>query len=556
MAKINVILNELLRQVRAESQNEENSLRALFILWTLSQRDNSSSVTYEELTADSSELLVTAAASLNSSVFLRLSKLLDEFSTADFAEAYSLCYGEYLTNSRDNLFTPESISKLACSYLKIESTDGLLELGSGVGGFLLSDLASSSAHRHGIDINPNLTIIARMTATIKGNHAELTVSNVYQSVEKLINKNCNKIFSHFVWASRECSNDEELFLKNYLSDSKKPCFSEWNIVSLINKILPEDGRAVVLGIPKMMFGLGKEATMRELYLKNGFVESIVFLPSGMVPGTGITTVMLVLSRNNKEVNIIDARKIGTRKLSSVLFSDSDIKTITEMESNKGIIVKHLNQEELAKMNYVINVDSLLTDKIHLENPVALKNIAISIQRGMSKTADQLSELESDTPTTVRYLTLASLEDGTISYNTLNYLKEDKSLKKYYIESGTVIVTRTACPFKAAVVEIKPDEHLVAGGNFLIIEPDASKINPYYLKGYLESRVGQVMLKSVMTGTVIKTITAEQLLSIDVPLPSMQVQSDVAEKIKKASTEINELKLKLKNARNSLSSIFG
>ena len=227
-----------------------------------------------------------------------------------------------------------------------------------------------------------------------------------------------------------------------------------------------------------------------------------------------------------------------------------------MESNKGIIVKHLNQEELAKMNYVINVDSLLTDKIHLENPVALKNIAISIQRGMSKTADQLSELESDTPTTVRYLTLASLEDGTISYNTLSYLKEDKSLKKYYIESGTVIVTRTACPFKAAVVEIKPGEHLVAGGNFLIIEPDASKINPYYLKGYLESRVGQVMLKSVMTGTVIKTITAEQLLSIDVPLPSMQVQSDVAEKIKKASTEINELKLKLKNARNSLSSIFG
>ncbi len=555
MAKTNTISNELLRQVRAESLNDENSLRALFILWTLSQKENSSSVTYNELTTDSSELLVTAAASLNSSVFLRLSKLLGEFSTTDFAEAYSICYAEYLANGRGNLFTPESISKLACSYLKIEPTDNLLDLGSGAGGFLLSESASLSARRYGIDLNPNLVVIARMTSAIKENHAELIVGNVYQSISSLVNMNCNKIFSHFAWALRECSKDEEIFLKNYLSDYVGPVFSEWNIVSLINKILPENGKAVVLGIPKMLFGLGKEAILRELYLKQGFVEKIVFLPSGIVSGTGIITVMLVLSRNNKEVTVIDARKIGTRKLSSILFSDFDISAITEMKSNEDIVVKHLNQEDLAKMNYVITVDSLLKDEISLENPVALRDIVVCIQRGVSKTAEQFSALESDTPTPIRYLTLASLEDGTISYDTLGYLKDEPSLKKYHIKPGSVIVTRTACPFKAAVVETTQGEHLVAGGNFLIIEPDASKINPYYLKGYLESRVGQIMLKSIMTGTVIKTITAEQLLSIEVPLPDMQVQNNFAKKIRETSTEITDLKLKLKNARNSLSSIF-
>lgn len=72
--------------------------------------------------------------------------------------------------------------------------------------------------------------------------------------------------------------------------------------------LQNDGRAVFVLPNGVLSSGGKEANIRKYLIENGLIERAITLPDNMFEDTKISTCILVLSQNNKNIALFDARQ--------------------------------------------------------------------------------------------------------------------------------------------------------------------------------------------------------------------------------------------------------
>ena len=134
----------------------------------------------------------------------------------------------------------------------------------------------------------------------------------------------------------------------------------------------------------------------------------------------------------------------------------------------------------------------------------------NITRGAQIKASVLDEIVSDKPTNMQYLMLANLQDGIIS-DELPYLKGiDSKYEKYCIKNGSLVISKNASPVKMAIASVQEGNKILANGNLYVIELDEDKINPYFLKAYLESENGKAALSRVAVGATLLNLPVEGL----------------------------------------------
>ena len=96
---------------------------------------------------------------------------------------------------------------------------------------------------------------------------------------------------------------------------------------------------------------------------------------------------------------------------------------------------------------------------------------------------------------------------------------------------------------------------LANGNLYVIELDKDKINPYFLKAYLESESGKAALSRVAVGATLLNLPVEGLKKVIIPLPDLESQKKIAEQYYAKLSEIKELKYKLEKATEELEHIY-
>ena len=179
----------------------------------------------------------------------------------------------------------------------------------------------------------------------------------------------------------------------------------------------------------------------------------------------------------------------------------------------------------------------------------------NITRGAQIKASVLDEIVSDEPTNMQYLMLANLQDGIIS-DELPYLKGiDSKYEKYCIKNGSLVISKNASPVKMAIVSVQEGNKILANGNLYVIELDKDKINPYFLKAYLESESGKAALSRVAVGATLLNLPVEGLKKVIIPLPDLESQKKIADQYYAKLSEIKELKYKLEKATEELEHIY-
>ena len=139
---------------------------------------------------------------------------------------------------------------------------------------------------------------------------------------------------------------------------------------------------------------------------------------------------------------------------------------------------------------------------------------------------------------------------------LSYITSiENNLIKYCIKDKSIIISKSGAPIKTAVASVSENINLLATGNLYVIAVDTDKINPYFLKSFLDSDVGVLSLKSICAGTTIPNIPIEALKKMTIPVPPMDVQNAVAEKYMTAQKELTELKRQLKQAELKMKNIY-
>ncbi len=487
-------------------------------------------------------------------VSLQLSKM---FSDKDFL-AYMLVFprgfaGKLYAESG----TPESLSKLANRILDIKENERVADFGSGVGDFItLVSENKENNYFYGNEINSRYCEISRIRIDLFAKHAHVELGDMFAVAG---DKKFEKIFSNYPFGMRlinlNAQTDYLESLHKRIPEIKRATSADWIFNSLIIDHLTEDGKAVAIMTNGSTWN-SIDQKIREYFIRNGLVEAVIALPSNLFEYTHISTTLIVLSRNNESVRLIDSTSICEQGRRQNIITDENIERIIRLLKEEGEEAVTVDFKTLQQNEFVLNPSRYLENTVEIQDGVEFGSLIKSVTRGAQLKANELDEMISDTPTDVQYLMLSNIQNGMISED-LPYLKElNPKLGKYFIGNRNLLLSKNGAPFKVAVAEIEEGRKILGNGNLFIIALDEEKVNPFFIKAFFESEVGFASLKKIVVGSTIPNISLESLKKLIVPLPPMEKQNEIADLYQAKQDEIKVLQLKLEKAHNALRGIFG
>ena len=470
------------------------------------------SVLQEDQSASSASLnAFLETANLSASVSVVLSRTLNSLwdtvvSFIDKFETEELKEVVLYENAFFNMSTPTSLITLASKILNIDNNDSVLEICSGTATFPVYALFNQMFDTYtGIEINYNVNDIAILKASLLGDNYTFILNN---ALTYKYTKTYDKIFSNYPFALRGSELDacrhelQEYFHLDSTQISR--CSSDWLFNATIVRLLK-------------------------------FIES------------SISTTMIVISHNNSKIKLINAQDMYSKKGRRInVLSDDDIEAITNCISNGGENTIELTPTELSEHDYTL-VAAHYLEKPIVENGVPFESVIKSITRGTQLKANLLESYKSVLPTKFRYISLSNIINGSIDIEDgKQYISElPKALEKFVAPNNSLVLSKMASPtFRSAVVNTANDQVIVATENLYIIELDESKVNPYFVQAFFDSELGEETLNYASGGSAVKTISAEAVKSILIPLPSLEEQNAIAVKYQAALNEYEILQRKM------------
>ncbi len=346
------------------------------------------------------------------------------------------------------------------------------------------------------------------------------------------------------------NSDEQTLMFNDIS-KKALNNSEWAVVDkIINE--KDDFRAIVLVSGKALWEKQTEIYRKKI-IENGYLEGIIELPNKTFASTSVNPYLLVLSKNNKKVKLLDASKMTIKNSSR--FSERERFVTLDIGT---ILYSYENCNNIKSIEEVSNLNNLTPSinnivKYEIKNPTPLNTVA-EVFIGCQYTLKNFQGMIEDKKTGYSILTSSDITDYYISTSDLIHIRyDDNKLDKYAIKYGDVIVTSKSSKVKVGVVDFETNEKIIVTGGMIIVRPNLNILDPIYLKVFFDSEQGQTALKSIQKGIHIVSLNSSDLANINIPLIDKEKQEKIAKKFNRRvaayiayQNEIKELENYIKN----------
>ena len=472
------------------------------------------------------------------------------------------CFILYYTDVdryKGDAVTPDSLLKLSAQVLDIKQTDSVLDIGCGAISFFISLIEDDMiAKFYGVDINSSLIDIAYLKAYVLKQNILLENANIFDYNDR---GRFSKIFSNYSFLPSNAdysmrgfrnTTDEQFGLSE---EAVQKASSDWLFNLKIVDLLTEDGKAVAIMRNGSTWNR-PDTKIRQFFVENGFIEAVITLPIKLFSSFSISTTLIVLSKNNKGVRMIDAGELYDKAGRVNVISPEYISEIVNLLKADGDCSVYKTNKEIADCEYVLNPSRYMTSAPQFSEGTPLKDFA-TISRGAQLKADAIEEMKSETPTGYRFITLSDISDGSVTYNDSQYITPiDNKLKKYCIGKNSIVISKIGSPnFKSAVVTPESDEFILVNGNLYIIELDESKADANYIQAFLDSDSGRAILDGLYTGTAMKTLPVKDLSEVMIPLPAIETQRIIGEKYAKTAQQVFRLKTELAETSAEMRKIF-
>ena len=330
---------------------------------------------------------------------------------------------------------------------------------------------------------------------------------------------------------------------------------DWVFCSSVMRQLEEDGVAVALMSMGCLF-TAQDKEAREHFIKYGYINTIISLPKKLFAASNLSCALVVLSRGNESVRLVDASEVYTAGRRQNELTADNISSIVEACRADSEFSRIVDNADFAKNGYILSPERYFTVTGHIENGQQLKDL-VEFSRGINLKASQLDEMTiaDDDESKASYLRLSDISDGVVN-DVLPKLKSiDKEYEKYQLEDKDIILSRNGAPFKVAIYEGKAGKKVYPVGNLYVLRVNSNRLNPYYLKAFLESEQGTDSLKHLLTGIAIQVISLEKLKKMVVPVPSMNEQNKIAAEYRAIMDELEELKERTRIVKDKLAHVL-
>ena len=461
--------------------------------------------------------------------------------------------------------TPISIIKLASRLLDIQENETVADICCGSGSFLVNEcMKNNKVNYIGYEINTRYAVNSYIRSILLEGKMSINLCDVFEIMNAdskyfIGNKKFDKIFANYPFGLRLRdigfgSKYLTTIEKKYPNISKSTS-SDWFFNLLLSETLSENGKAIGIMTNGSTWN-SIDASVREYFVKNDLIETIIALPGKLFPDTNILTSLIILSHKPKKgIRMIDATELCTLGRRENILNEEHINEIIKLCSEDAEKSKFVEIKTIEENDYVLNPSRYLNAGIKLKNAVKFGTIIKNITRGANCTANQLDEMDSKTKTDFQYIQLSNIKEGQID-DTLPYLKSlDEKYLKYCLKNKNLILSKNSIPYKLAIAELSENQTILASGNLYVIELDEEQANPYYIKAFLDSQKGQALLKSITVGTTIPSIGVEALKNMLIQLPDMKEQNKIAEEYQAITDEIKVLKLRVKKTLDKLNHLY-
>lgn len=482
--------------------------------------------------------------------------------------------------------TPHSINQLLVSLLNIDSESSFYDGTAGYGGTLLEVLKQhpeKNVSLYGQDFNQGSWALGKLFLLLAGSKEtefllgdtltdpQFTEKNRVKKFDyiamvppfalKLNEEQHNKImndpFNRFSLGDLPRSNADMAFILHALSS------------------MSGEGRAILLVNSGVLFRGGLEKSIRQNLIDTDQIEAVIALTPNLFHHTAIQTNLLILNKNksnkkHQKIQFIQANELFVEKNKARYLSSQHINQIhqaldegLEVEGFSTLVPLSELEENLNVARYIqnnqIELEGEGTYRIRLDRLEKNKDQLLEIQalgtiyRGLNITSKTGEELEDGE---YKLIKLSDVQDGEVLMDGLKNVTMKTNFKPslYQVQAGDVIISSRGSNIKIAVIP-PHDGTVLLSQNFIGIRPKNNSVNSQYLQAYLESPIGQYQLSSLMGGSTVQVLNQKLLGTLEVLIPSLEVQKAAAVQYKEAKESyeatVRKAKSQLMNEKASM-----
>lgn len=486
--------------------------------YELLQIDKSIRILFERIDSKYKDYILEAKENLNKD---QLEYIVLKFDISDFMPNFG------------GISIEKEFINLVYKLLKIKTGDKTLELFPNYGDFLIDYIMNfPKSEITTISLMTNNVMVLKIRASLLykvGSKINVIQEN-YLNCD-LSNYKFNKVFAIPPFGVKHHSfeghlEDEKLY-KLY-EDNDFKVYDDW--IYVLKLIASEDFEKALFIVPSRLLFSQRNINIKKYLLKEGYIEAIIALPEKIFKETSVSTNAILISKNNKNIKMIDAGNLYVKDRFINRIDDENTVKILNAYCEESDISRNVSYDDIEENDFNLLPRRYTTDAYNIENYYYLEDIA-EIKRGYAnlKKTD-LDDRVTNEETSRKMLTAGDISDE-FSVEELTNLKNIKEKEEIYcIENEDIVIVR-AGNYKSMIIRDVGSKSIITNGTIYTIRSNKEKINPYYLQMYLSSDHCQRQIEALTGGTVISFIGIRELRQLKIPKISKELENNLSEKYK-------------------------
>lgn len=429
--------------------------------------------------------------------------------------------------------------------------NNILDICSGYGNFLTYFTNNRNIKKsNGIELIPTTYFVSIERLIIRNSNSQIINDDALQ---QSFEANYDLVFCNHPWMLKYGNPIKKDKINKLDNIDMSKMRADWGFISKAINSTNENGKAFVL-IPNGCLASinSNEKKIRKVIIENGLLEYVISMPNNTLNYTSAKYSMLVFSKENDNITFVDATHCYK---SSSKGHEIDANRIFELINNStNSNVKRPKLDEIRKKEYNLNVDTYFRKEIELPNAQSLKKYA-ELFRGYQYISKNDLELE---PGKGEYsiVKIKDLDSNILKYDELSTMDlEPEKVNRFCLKDGDILITTKASILKIVLVENIQDRKVIPTGNLTVIRITNTDLNPTYLYTFLNGSVGNTIIQSLQTGSVIMNIPKKSLEEMKIPLLDKDTQEVICNKFKILNAELINLERKIKNIQNKITDIY-
>jgi type I restriction enzyme M protein len=471
--------------------------------------------------------------------------------------------------------TPKPIVDFIIRLLEPSASDKIIDPFVGFGEFLISSLrymennsidnAEGTSFRdsllpmdktiYGIERNRRVASIVKAGMIITGDYSR---SNIISADPFLFSAEVQNSIHNFdvVVTKPPFGSRRKNEMRNRYPILYPGSYEDFQAVELALRFLNKHTGRMALILRESFLFSREVMALRKYIIERKLLKAIISLPTGVFPfSKGLKTSIIVLDNRFQEISRNKEHKVLMAEIPNIPGRNSNDTNLDII----GLKYKEFISNKLKEIDSDLNLFLIKASDLGTENWSVQANVPLVMEKEFGMKQVNLEEIADiirgatppassryiiydinvrhDNKGETPYIRLSDITNGKISRENLKLVdeKQIRNVDRSKVKNNDILLSIRGTIGKIAIVD-ENFHNAIASSQIAILRIKQGQIDPEYLYCVLSSAYVQEQLQRYKTGSIISSLSLNDLKKVQVPLPTILEQKKIIEKMKALESE--------------------